>query len=113
MGWGGGRLDRVSVSVLYTDSLGAQSGREAYYVYRLGWGWQFRKWGPLQGRTQDFRRGGGRARVGGGVPRSPKEANQPNKHATGLKPRTCAHQGQCLGPSSVCFVESSIFTALV
>ena len=59
-----------------------------------------------QGRTQDFRRGGG-------VPRSAKEANKPNKRATELKPRTCAHQGQCLGPTSVCFVESSIFTALV
>ena len=33
-----------------------------------------------------------------GVPRSAKEANKPNKRATGLKPRTCAHQGQCLGP---------------
>ena len=51
---------------------------------------------------------------GGGVPRSVKEANKPNKRATGLKPRTCAPiRGQCLGPTSVCFVESSIFTALV
>ena len=105
------------------------------------------------------------------MPRSAKEANKPNKRATELKPRTCAHQaladsggggsggggappfeipkrvfkrdppktfapaalavaaaspppfpqildpplirGQCLGPTSVCFVESSIFTALV
>ena len=64
----------------------------------------------LQGRTQDFRRGGGA--------RSAKQANKPNKRATELKPRTCAHQGsmfrgQCLGPTSVCFVESSIFTTLV
>ena len=59
-----------------------------------------------QGRTQDFRRGG--------VPRSAKEANKPNKRATELKPRTCAHQGSMFRPyTSVCFVESSIFTALV
>ena len=51
---------------------------------------------------------------GGGVPRSVKEANKPNKRATGLKPRTCAPiRGQCLGPTSGCFVESSICTALV
>ena len=51
---------------------------------------------------------------GGGGPRSPKEAKKPNKRATELKPRTCAHQGSMfsLGPTSVCFVESSIFTAL-
>ena len=48
---------------------------------------------------------------GGGVPRSAKEANKPNKRASELKPRPCG--GQCLGPTSVCFVESSIFTALV
>ena len=57
--------------------------------------------------------GGGGCRGGGGVPRSAKEANNPNKRAAELKPRPCAHQGQCLGPNSVCFVESSIFTAFV
>ena len=60
---------------------------------------------PFQGRTQDFRSGGGGAR-------SAKEANKPKKRATELKPRTCAHQGSMFRPS-VCFVESSIFTALV
>ena len=50
----------------------------------------------------------------GGGPRSAKEANKPNKRATELKPRTCAHQGSMFRPYySVCFVESSIFTALV
>ena len=29
----------------------------------------------------------------GGGPRSAKEANKPNKRATELKPRTCAHHG--------------------
>ena len=51
-----------------------------------------------QGRTQDFRRGGGGGVVV--VARSAKEANKPNKRATELK-------------LSVCFVESSIFMALV
>ena len=51
----------------------------------------------LQGRTQDFRRGGG-AESGGGGPRSTKEANNPNKHATELKSRTCAHQGSIFRP---------------
>ena len=50
---------------------------------------------------------------GGGVPRSAKQANKPNKRATELKPRPCAHRGQCLSPTSVCCVESSIFTTLV
>ena len=44
-----------------------------------------------QGRTQDFRRGGG-------GPRSAKEANKPKKRATELKPRTCAHQGSIFRP---------------
>ena len=49
-----------------------------------------------------------------GVPRSAKQANKPNKRANELKPLTCAHQGSMfIGPTSVCFVESSIFTALV
>ena len=55
----------------------------------------------LQGRSQDFRRGGGGGgaeRRGGGVPRSPKEANKPNKRATELKRRTCAHQGSMFRP---------------
>ena len=34
----------------------------------------------------------------GGVPRSAKQANKPNKRATELKPRTCAHQGSMLRP---------------
>ena len=53
-------------------------------------------------------------RRGGGGPRSAKEANKPNKRATELRPRTYAPiRGQYLGHTSVCFVESSIFTALV
>ena len=40
-----------------------------------------------------FGGGGGERRGGGGGARSAKEANKPNKRATGLKPRTCAHQG--------------------
>ena len=39
-------------------------------------------------------RGGG----GGGGARSAKEANKPNKRATELKPRTCAHQGSMFRP---------------
>ena len=35
---------------------------------------------------------------GGGVPRSAKEANTPNKRATELKPLTCAHQGSMFRP---------------
>ena len=60
--------------------------------------------GKMQGRTQDFRRGGGGprggggARGGGGRPRSAKQANKPNKRTTGLKPRTCAHQGSMFRP---------------
>ena len=51
---------------------------------------------------------------GGGMPRSAKQANKPNKRATELKPLTCAHQGSMFRPYySVCFVESSIFTTLV
>ena len=34
----------------------------------------------------------------GGGPRSAKQANQPNKRATELKPRTCAHQGSMFRP---------------
>ena len=50
----------------------------------------------------------------GGGARSAKEANKPNKRATELTSRTCAHQGSTFRPyTSVCFVESSIFTALV
>ena len=52
----------------------------------------------LQGRSQDFRRGGGGVPKGGGGPRSPKEANKPNKRATELKRRTCAHQGSMFRP---------------
>ena len=48
-----------------------------------------------QGRSQDFR-GGGREEGGGA--RSAKEANKPNKRATELKPRTCAHQGSIFRP---------------
>ena len=51
---------------------------------------------------------------GGGVPRSAKQANKPNKRATELNPRTCAHQGSMFRSyTTVCFVESSIFMALV
>ena len=50
-----------------------------------------------QGRRQDFRRGGG-AEGGGGVPRSAKEANNPNKRAAELKPRPCTHQGLMFRP---------------
>ena len=35
---------------------------------------------------------------GGGVPRSAKEANKPNKRATELKPGPCAHQGSIFRP---------------
>ena len=48
--------------------------------------------GGVQGRTQDFRRGGG------GVPRSAKEANKPNKRSTELKPRTCTHHRSMFRP---------------
>ena len=58
--------------------------------------------------TQDFRRGGGArggegARGGGGGERRgggdpPKKLYKPNKRATGLKPRTCAHQGSMFRP---------------
>ena len=34
----------------------------------------------------------------GGVPRSAKEANKPNKRATELKPRPGAHQGSMCRP---------------
>ena len=54
-----------------------------------------------QGRSQDFRRGGGGGGAeggGGGVPRSAKEANNPNKRAAELKPRPCAHQGSMFRP---------------
>ena len=71
----------VTVSLLYCALL-------RYYI-------------TYQGRTQDFRRGarrGGGREEGGGVPRSAKEANKPNKRATGLKPRTCAHQGSMFRP---------------
>ena len=51
-----------------------------------------------QGRTRDFRRGGGVPRGRGGGPRSAKEANKPNKRATELKPRPCAHQGSMFRP---------------
>ena len=40
--------------------------------------------------------GGGVPR--GGVPRSAKEANNPNKRAAELKPRPCAHQGSMFRP---------------
>ena len=43
------------------------------------------------------RGGEGVPRVGGG-PRSTKEANNPNKHATEIKSRTCAHQGSIFRP---------------
>ena len=55
-------------------------------------------------------------RIFGGwrVPRSAKQVNKPNKRATELKPRPCAHQGSMFRPYySVCVVESSIFTTLV
>ena len=42
--------------------------------------------------------GGGCRGGGGGVPRSAKEANKPNKRATELKPRPCAHQGSMFRP---------------
>ena len=54
----------------------------------------------LEGSTgayPGFSEGGGGARGGGG-PRSAKEANKPNKRATGLKPLTCAHQGSMFRP---------------
>ena len=35
---------------------------------------------------------------GGGLPRSAKEANNPNKRAIELKPRPCAHQGSMFRP---------------
>ena len=38
-----------------------------------------------------------------GGPRSTKEANKPNKRATELKPRTCAHQGSIFRPYSCLF----------
>ena len=44
-----------------------------------------------QGRTQDFRRGGW-------VPRSAKQANNPNKRATDLTPRPGTHQGSMFRP---------------
>ena len=44
---------------------------------------------PLRGVPRIF---------GGGGARSAKEANKPNKRATGLKPRTCAHQGSMFRP---------------
>ena len=47
------------------------------------------------------------------MPRSAKQANKSNKRVTELKPRPCAHQGSSLDPTSVCFVESSIFPTLV
>ena len=62
-----------------------------------------------QGRTQDFRRGGG-----GVAEIRQRNYNKPNKRATELKPRTCAHQGSMFRPyTSVCFVESSIFIRLL
>ena len=62
-------------------------------------------WGPA-GAYAGFSDGGGGCREegrgcregGGGVPRSTKEANNPNKRATELKPRTCAHQGSMFRP---------------
>ena len=58
--------------------------------------WSLVNKGHVQGRSQDFRRGG--AEGGGGVPRSAKEANNPNKRAAELKPRPCAHQGSMFRP---------------
>ena len=51
-----------------------------------------------RGVPRIFGEGGGERRGGGGGPRSAKEANKPNKRATGLKPRTCAHQGSMFRP---------------
>ena len=67
----------------------------------------------LQGRTQDFRRGGG-----GGVPRGggrdlPKKLTIQTSARLSYNHAHAPIRGQCLGPNSVCFVESSIFTAFV
>ena len=51
-----------------------------------------------RGVARIFGGGGGGAERRGGVPRSPKEANKPNKCATELKPRTCTHQGSMFRP---------------
>ena len=51
--------------------------------------------GAYAGFSEGGCRGGG---GGGGVPRSAKEANNPNKRATELKPRTYAHQGSMFRP---------------
>ena len=52
----------------------------------------------FRGVARIFGGGGVPRGRGGGVPRSPKEANKPNKRATELKPRTCAHQGSMFRP---------------
>ena len=51
-----------------------------------------------RGVARIFGGGGGCRGVGGGVPRSAKEANNPNKRAAELKPRPCAHQGSMFRP---------------
>ena len=93
----------------YASDLDDYTKRKAIIVYNLS-DWHMRRnrgpggHAPLRGVPRIFWRGGGRD--------PPKK---PNKRATGLKPATCAHQGSMFRPytSSVCFVESSICTALV
>ena len=51
------------------------------------------------GAYAGFSEGGGAVPRGGeGVPRSAKEAHNPNKRAAELKPRTCAHQESMFRP---------------
>ena len=56
------------------------------------WGIPYRPVLRISGAYPGFSEGGG------GVPRSAKQANKPNKRTTGLKPGTCAHQGSMFRP---------------
>ena len=55
--------------------------------------------------TQDLR--------GGGVPRSAKQANKPNKRATELKPHPCTHQGSMFRPGLLVFVLLKVQSLLL
>ena len=82
----------VSVFKVYISDVGHQA--EALSIQRDS------VFSVTQGHTQDFRRGGGGGGGcrGGGGARSAKEANNPNKRAAELTPRTCAHQGSMFRP---------------
>ena len=90
---GGAAVDHATYRVPGT----LQVGHPKLNLLGLGT-WPSRRGAVYTGAYPGFSEGGGGAERGGGVPRSAKEANKPNKRATGLKPRTCAHQGSMFRP---------------